>query len=83
MYNYNKKISFVFDCSSRECLPILEKAIKADGKKIRTLIKKQIPDLYNALGLNFKNPFEKQSKKTKEYFIYCWSGVEYFLKIEG
>lgn len=56
-------------------------AKKANGKKIRMLIKKHLPELYNDLCLNLYNPFEKQSVRTKTHFIYLHSATDYFLKI--
>ncbi len=57
-------------------------AVKANGSKIRKLIKKFIPELYEALELDFYNPFEHHSQRTKTHFIYISSHIEYFLKFE-
>lgn len=54
---------------------------KANGKKIRMLIKKHLPELYEALSLNLNNPFEEQSVRTETHLIYIWSATDYFLKI--
>lgn len=51
------------------------------GAKIRKLIEKHIPELYNALGLNFRNPFERQSRVKDNLFIYVHSAVDYFIII--
>lgn len=55
-------------------------AIKANGSKIRMMIKKQLPDLYESLGLQYRNPYEYQSKRTATHYIYIWSQIEYFLE---
>jgi len=69
------------DISLRKWEELMKGAVKANGSKIRALIKKYLPELYESLALNFYNPYEAQSKRTKEYFIYVHSGIEYFIKI--
>jgi hypothetical protein len=59
---------------------LMNKSVKANGKKIRALIKKYLPDLYEQLVLDFPNPYEHQCRRTKTHFIYIHSGIEYFLK---
>jgi len=59
---------------------LYEGSKKADGKKIRNLIKKHLPKLYNELALHLHNPFEKQCVRTKTHFIYLHSATDYFLK---
>lgn len=60
---------------------LMEGAKKANGSKIKRMIKNQIPELYSSLALNFSNPFEQQSQKTETHYIYVHSAIEYFLKI--
>lgn len=60
---------------------LMKGAKKANGKKIRQMIKKQLPDLYRDLSLDFYNPYENQSKRTDTHLIYIHSSIEYFLKI--
>lgn len=43
-------------------------------------IKKHLPHLYEALALDFPNPYENKSGVTKEYYILCHSSIEYFIK---
>jgi hypothetical protein len=59
---------------------LMKGATKANGAKIRQMIKKQLPALYNALSLNLWNPYESHAKKTKTHYIYVSSMTEYFLK---
>lgn len=61
---------------------LMEGAIKADGSKIRNMIKKQLPELYESLSLDFFNPHESYSVRTDTHLIYNHSLIEYFLKIE-
>ncbi|MCP4016524.1 MAG: hypothetical protein GY735_10440 [Delftia sp.] len=69
-------------CSIDDFNEYMKGAKKANGSKIRRLIKKHLPGLYNQLCLDFKNPYESQSQKTKTHFIYVHSAIEYFIKIE-
>ncbi len=57
-------------------------ATKANGSKIRKIIKKHLPDLYDALALDFRNDFEHQSHKTKTHLIYIHSATDYFLRVD-
>jgi len=59
---------------------LYENSKKANGKQIRNLIKKYLPELYKELALHLHNPFEKQSVRTKTHFIYLHSATDYFLK---
>lgn len=53
---------------------------KANGRAIRGIIKKHIPELYSSLGLEFPNPYESQSVKKDGLLVYVHSGIEYFIK---
>ena len=59
---------------------LMENSTKANGSKIRSMIKKQLPELYESLALNFYNPYEYKSVKTKTHYVYVSSGIEFFLK---
>lgn len=66
----------------REWEEMMTGAVKANGSKIRSLIKLHLPDLYYALALEFRNPYEHQSKRKGDMLIYVHSGIEYFLNIK-
>ncbi len=79
-----KTISYRCNCTSitnRKWKHLMEKSVKANGSKIRALIKKHEPSLYYSLALQFPNPYESKSVRTKTHFIYVHSGIEYFFKI--
>lgn len=81
---YNSKIKL--ECSCPDLTPSewdrkMYGAVKANGKKIRQMIKFQLPDLYADLSLQFPNPFEGNCQRTKTHLIYVHSAIEYFLKI--
>lgn len=77
-------ISYYANCT---CITIqqheklMANSTKANGKKIRQLIKKNCPDLAEEIALNFYNPYEWQSRKKDGLLIYVHSGIEYFFKI--
>ena len=79
---YTDKIRLVSD-STRMTLRqfdfLMEGAVKANGSKIRRMIKQQIPDLYESLALEYNNPYESNSKRTPTHYVYVHSGIEYFL----
>lgn len=43
-------------------------------------IKKHFPFLYDALGLEFYNPYEEKCCKTKTHWILVHSSIEYFFR---
>jgi len=83
---YNiKKLIHVDSCvgiSQYQWDKYMNGAVKANGSKIRELIKTHIPTLYKALALEFYNPYESHCQRTKTHFIYVHSGIEYFLRFE-
>lgn len=68
------------DITQRKWDCLMYKARKANGSKIRKLIKKLLPEVYESLALEFPNPYEHQCVKTTTHLIYVHSGIEYFLK---
>ena len=81
---YNSRIELECTCagiSEFKWDSLMEGAVKANGKVIRQMIKKQLPDLYEDLALQFPNPYEGNCQRTNTHLIYVHSAVEYFLKI--
>ena len=81
---YCKSIELEATClsvSEREWNKLMKGAKKASGLKIRAMIKRQLPDLYESLALSFRNPYEHQSQRTDTHLIYVHSGIEYFLRM--
>ena len=52
-------------------------ATRADHRRIDTLVKRHLPDLYEALSLNLRNPYNYF--KTRRHLILVHSAIEYFL----
>ena len=61
---------------------LMKGARKCSYKKLVRRIKKEIPELYENLCLNFDTPWENQCQQTKTHFILVHSGIEYFIKKE-
>lgn len=81
---YTEQLKYVFNCTeitSTRWIELMEGAKKANGSKIKGMIKKQFPELYNGLCLDFPNPYEQNRKRTKTHYIYVYSAIEYFFKI--
>ena len=49
-------------------------------KKLVRKIKKELPNLYNDLALEFPNPYDTECKQTKTHYILVHSGIEYFIR---
>ena len=77
-----KHVASCMNVSRRKWDEYMEGAVKANGRKVRRLIKQHLPKLYTELGLNFHNPYECKCQRTKTHFIYVHSSIEYFLKVE-
>lgn len=57
---------------------LMQGAKRADKRKINALVKKYLPELFNDLGLRFRNPYNYF--KTKTHFVLTHSAIEYFIK---
>jgi hypothetical protein len=82
---YDSEITLEATCVGigvRKWDSLMEGAIKANGVKIRRMIKKQLPELYRGLELEFYNPWETSAVRTNTHLIYVHSAIEYFLRIE-
>lgn len=54
-------------------------ARKASYKRLVARIKRELPELYRALCLDFPNPYDNQTMQTKTHYILVHSAVEYFI----
>ena len=52
-------------------------ATRADHRQIDSLVRRHLPDLYEALSLNLRNPYHYF--KTRRHLILVHSAIEYFL----
>ena len=82
MVYYRDKIEFEATCTGitiDEWNELMKGSVKANGSKIRQMIKTQLPDIWRAISYGY-NPYEHQCRKTKTHYIYVWSAVEFFLR---
>jgi hypothetical protein len=59
---------------------LMKGARKANYQRLVKRIKKELPDLYDGLMLDFYNPWSDQCKQTRTHFILVHSAIEYFIK---
>lgn len=81
--NYNRiaHLSYVATCvgiTKRDCEVYKRGAKRANKRAINKLVKKLLPDLYNELALNFRNPYNYY--RTSKHLIVVHSGIEYFIE---
>ena len=56
----------------------MDGATRADHRQIDTLVRRHLPDLYEALSLNLGNPYHYY--KTRRHLILVHSAIEHFLR---
>ncbi|MFW5887119.1 MAG: hypothetical protein ACOCUL_05115 [Bacteroidota bacterium] len=81
--NYDKitGLEYETNCSSitiGQWTELMKGAKRANKKKINTLIKKFLPDVYRQLALDFYNPYNYY--RTDTHFIVVHSSIEHFFK---
>lgn len=62
---------------------MIDRSVRANYKKIKSLIWKHCPEFYHAIGLKFYNPWENQTYRTKDgqHVIITHSMINYAFKI--
>ncbi len=81
--NFTPNIELVNTCvgiTQTEWDNFMENTTKANGRQIRLLIKKFLPELYEDLALQYYNPYEHRAVKKRGLLVYVHSGIEYFLQ---
>lgn len=58
---------------------LMHGARKASYKNLLRIIKRDIPDLFRDLALEFPNPYAPQCKQTATHYILVHSAIEYFI----
>ena len=58
---------------------LMEGSKPLNYKWLKQRIKKYLPELYNALNMDFYNPYENQARVTKTHYILVHSAIEYFI----
>ena len=59
---------------------LMKGARKCSYKRLVARIKREMPELYNDLALDYYNPYEEQCKQTKTHYILVSSMIEYFIR---
>lgn len=67
------------NCGIEKWNELMKGARKCSYKRLVAKIKKELPDLYESLCLNFYNPYEEQCQQTKTHYILVSSAIEYFI----
>lgn len=68
------------DVTQKQWDRLMYKARCMPYKKLLSVIKKNLPDLYYALGLNYPNPYSTQCRQTDTHYILVHSAIEYFIR---
>ena len=58
---------------------LMKGARKCSYKRLVSLIKKNLPDMYEELALAFYNPYCEQCAQTKTHYILVSSATEFFI----
>lgn len=58
---------------------LMKGARKASYRKLVSRIKREIPDLYRELTLQYPNPYADECRQTRTHFILVHSAIEFFI----
>lgn len=64
----------------RKWQQLMKDARRASYTRLVARIKRELPELYQELALNFYNPWENECKQTNTHYILVHSGIEYFIR---
>ena len=53
---------------------------KCSYRMLAARIKRELPELYHALALQFYNPYAEQCRQTPTHYILVHSAIEYFIR---
>ena len=53
---------------------------KCSYRLLTARIKRELPELYHALALQFYNPYAEQCRQTPTHYILVHSAIEYFIR---
>ncbi len=79
------KMELIADCSQiniEEWHELMKYTRKCSGRYLRAQIKRYLPELYEALQLQFYNPYECQCRRSSRtgVAVYVHSATEYFIR---
>lgn len=58
---------------------LMKGARKASYKHLVQRIRRELPDLYHDLALDYYNPYWEQCRQTRTHYILVCSAIEYFI----
>lgn len=64
----------------RKWQQLMKGARRTSYTRLVARIKRELPELYQELALNFYNPWENECKQTNTHYILVHSGIEYFIR---
>lgn len=59
---------------------LMKGARRASYPRLVARIKRELPTLFQALALDFYNPWENECKQTRTHYILVHSAIEYFIR---
>lgn len=59
---------------------LMKGARKASYNRLVAKIKRELPELYKELTLEYYNPWEEKCQQTKTHYILVHSATEYFIR---
>lgn len=65
--------------TAQECRERSKYSRKISWLWLKRRIKRELPELYSALSLNFPTMYEAETRSTKTHYIFVHSAIEYFL----
>lgn len=68
------------DITEKQWERLMNNARRMSYKKLVSAIKKNLPDLYYAIGLNYPNPYSTQCRQTDTHYILVHSAIDYFIR---
>lgn len=70
------------DITEEQWERLMLSAKRMSYKKLLSIIRNNLPDLYYGLGLNYPNPYSTQCRQTDTHYILVHSAIEYFIRKE-
>ena len=59
---------------------LMRGARKCSYKRLVSRIKRELPELFRDLSLEYYNPWEEECRQTRTHYILVHSAVEYFIR---
>lgn len=59
---------------------MMDGAVPMDYAELKSIVKRECPNLYETLCLDYPNPYASEAKETPSHWILCHSMVEYFIR---